>query len=112
VARLKRERRALFLTPHVLYELYRGVSRTEGEGARVERLRQVLGTLPFEHHAAREAARIADSLRGEGIDLPLADLLIGASTIVWGDCQIITRDVRHFMPLEGFGLRVLAVAPG
>jgi predicted nucleic acid-binding protein len=84
--------RDLRLTPHILFEVYRGILRAgrrpEEEG--LDRLRETFGTLPYERHAAREVARIAEVLRRDGNEIPLGDLCIAASTIVWGDGEIVT----------------------
>ncbi len=97
------------VTPHILFELYRGVSRgpnPKREVLEIERLGRTFRLLPFEREAARLAGKMAEFLRDEGIEVADLDLLIAASAIVWGDGEIVTRDVAHFGRLGRFGLKV------
>ena len=98
------------ITPHVLYELCRGVAGApdaRGEIREIEKLGERCRFLPFDRDTAREAGRMAVFLEREGDQIPDRDLFIAASTILYGDCMIVTRDREHFGRLRQFGLIVI-----
>lgn len=98
------------ITPHILYELYAGLSNSPNprrEEHAVERLGESFGIVPFDRQAARLAARIRDALRKGGLAIPERDLFIAASALAGGDGEIVTRDLAHFGRLRQFGLRVV-----
>ena len=63
--------------------------------------------LPFDREAALLAARMDEALRERGEEVPVVDLFIAASAVVWGDSAVITANERHFRRLHEFGLTVL-----
>jgi len=104
----------LFVTPHVFYELYRGVRRApdpRAEHRLIARIGEKFRLLPFDRDAAQLAARMGDSLEDQGLDIPELDLFIASSAVVWGDGIVLTRDLRHFLRLRAFGVRALAQPP-
>ena len=105
-----RGRRAT-ITPHILYELYAGLSNSpdpRAEERAIDRLGETFGILPFDRRSARLAARMRDGLRRSGLAIPERDLFIAASALAGGDGEIVTRDLAHFGRLQPFGLRVVA----
>lgn len=105
----ERAHRQLSVTPHVYYELYRGVSSARAPGKElrwIDELGARFRLLPFDREAAKLAARMGGALQRDGLSVPERDLFIAATAIVWGDGEIITRDVGHFRRLRAFGLRV------
>jgi predicted nucleic acid-binding protein len=108
---LRRQRQTPTLTPHVLFELYRGLTPRQRQGCEarsIERLGELFGLLPFEKTVAKAAAHMFQVLKRDGIHVPDMDLLIAASAIAWGDHEIVTADVAHFEHFKRFGLRVLS----
>lgn len=100
----------LYVTPHIFFELFRGVRRApdpEGELRRISRVGERFRSLPFDREAAFLAARMADYLEEQGERIPETDLYIAASAILWGDGLIVTRDVARFRRFAPFGLRVV-----
>jgi tRNA(fMet)-specific endonuclease VapC len=110
--RLTRANRNVFTTPHVVYELWRGVRRAanpEVEARSIQLLRTYVRVLPFDAEAAHLAARMMAHLEDRGTPIPEADAFIAATTIAFGDGVVITDDVGHFRRLEPFGLTVAAL---
>ena len=73
----------------------------------MNRLGERFRFLPFEREAAKLAARMANALQESGSPIPEIDVFIAASAIVWGDREVVARDLEHFRRLRPFGLRVL-----
>ena len=85
VERLTAARERLFVTPHVFYELYRGVRRAADPAAEsrwVSRLGEKFRMLPFDREAALLAARMADWLEDAGLGIPELDLFLAATAMV------------------------------
>jgi predicted nucleic acid-binding protein len=109
VDELIRERRDLFVEPHVDFELYRGVRGAPDPRAAlrwINRIGERFRILPFEREAAQLAAQMDQALRRDGLQIPNIDLFIAASSLVWGDGEVVTRDTAHFRCLRRFGLRL------
>jgi predicted nucleic acid-binding protein len=109
VERLSAAGREVSVSPHILFELYKGLMNAPSRDREVrwiERLGEDFGILPFERRAARMAAQMFETLKREGLSVPNEDLFIASSALVWGDGELVTRDVRHFRKLARFGLRV------
>jgi len=109
VEELIRSRQDLFFTPHVLYELSRGVRQAHdpaSQARRIARLGERFRILPFEREAAVLSSRMAETLADRGEEIPLLDVFIAASALVWGDGVVVTRDLEHFRRLGPFGIRV------
>lgn len=107
---LIRQRRDLFVEPHIFFELYRGVRLAPNPKARlhwIDRIGERFRLLPFDRDAARMAARMADALQVQGLSIPHVDVFIAASSLVWGDGVVVTRDAGHFRRLSQFGIDVL-----
>ena len=110
IGRLISTHEPLFVTPHIFYELFRGVRRAHNPDAErrlIARVGERFRSLPFDREAASLAARMADYLEEQGQSIPEIDLYIAASAIVWGDGVVVTGDVEHFQRLAPFGLRVV-----
>jgi predicted nucleic acid-binding protein len=107
VGALRRRGENLFITPHVVFELYRGVRRSGdsvSENRLVSRFIEKFRVLQFEREAALLAARMSEHLDEVGLQIPELDLFIAASAVVWGDGVIVTADTRHFRRLTRFGV--------
>lgn len=76
------------------------------ESRLIARLGEKFRLLPFDREAALFAARMADSLEADGLEIPELDLFIAASAVVWGDGVVVTRDTAHFRRLRHFGVKV------
>jgi predicted nucleic acid-binding protein len=48
-------------------------------------------------------AAVLDEL---GQPIPVSDLCIASSSLIWGDGEVVTHDLSHFAKLRRFGLRV------
>ena len=99
----------LFVTPHVLFEVLRGIPRARQPGLEAQRfnsLRSRFRVLPFDAEAARLAARMAQFLDEKGSPIPHVDLFIAATAIIHGDGLVVTDD-EHFRNLAPFGLTVV-----
>lgn len=112
VEALIRAKRDLFITPHVLFELWRGVARAPDPGAEatgIRRLRERFRVLPFDAQTAELAARMMAHLEARGQAIPEMDAFIAASAVVYGDGIVVTNDNDHFGRLSAFGLTVMRV---
>lgn len=103
---------SLFLSVVTVMELEAGILNAVrlGRRSRADELRRFVDTLeeafrprllPVSLEAAREAARLADVVRG--LDVGTPDLLIAATAQVSG-LTVLTRNLRHFEPMR---IRVL-----
>ena len=103
------KRRETFVALHTLLEVRRGLRRGNSQQARVRFLKEFgkhARLLPFERQAAVFAGEMAAVLDELGEPIPVSDLCIASSSLIWGDGEIVTHDLRHFAKLRRFGLRV------
>lgn len=91
-------------------ELLQGVHRTKSAVKRarcerfVEAALEALSVIPFDVRIARIHAQLATELRNAGTQIGEADLMV-ATTAVWLDYGVATRDLRSFPRIRG--LRVV-----
>lgn len=107
---MERNSAGLYLSVITIAEVEDGISRSRRAGAhaKAERLTDWLETvlhlyanrvLPVDVATARRIGALADHARGQGHDPGLADLAIAATALVRGHV-VLTRNLRHFAPLE------------
>ncbi len=107
---MDRNSHALFLSVITVAEIEDGIcrSRRTGAHAKAARLAEWLDTLlhlyadrilPIDRAIARQIGILTDRARGQGQDPGLADLAI-AATAATHDYIVLTRNVRHFAPLD------------
>ena len=100
----------LFLSTVTVAEIEDGIAKARRQGARqkAEQLREWLETvlhlyqervLAFDVAAARIASRLSDQARAKGLAPGFPDLAI-AATAVAHELSVLTRNIRHFAPLE------------
>ena len=100
----------LFLSTITVAEVSDGIARLRRSGglARADRLDDWLDTvlhlygdrvMPFDTPAARRAGRLMDRARATGHAPGFADLAIAATAGVH-DLTVLTRNLRHFAPLD------------
>jgi toxin FitB len=100
----------IFVSSITIAEIEDGIAKVRRQGARrkADQLRGWLETLlhlyqervlPFDIPAARIAGRLSDRARAKGISPGFPDLAI-AATAVARRLSVLTRNVRHFAPLE------------
>ena len=101
---------ALFLSTVTVAEVSDGIAKLKRTGATAraaflgEWLDLVIHlygdrVIPFDIAAARAAGELMDKARAKGHSPGFADLAIGA-TAVSRDLTVMTRNVRHFAPLD------------
>lgn len=100
----------LFLSSITVAEIEDGIAKARRQGAR-RKAQQLSGwletllhlyqerVLPFDVSAARIAGRLSDRARAKGLSPGFPDLAIAATAIVHR-LSVLTRNVRHFAPLE------------
>jgi predicted nucleic acid-binding protein len=107
---MDRNSERLFVSAISVAEIEDGIAKSRREGARGKsvRLEEWLETLlhlyrrrilPFDVPAARIAGKLSDLARSKGQDPGFADLGI-AATAAAHDLIVLTRNLRHFAPLE------------
>jgi tRNA(fMet)-specific endonuclease VapC len=87
-------------------EVYQGIFGGRDPNTSDQVFRKLLRTmnvLGVSRSVARRAARIGSSLRGQGIPLPLPDVLI-AATAVHHDLTLVTRNLKHYRRIPGLKL--------
>ena len=100
----------LFLSSITVAEIEDGIAKAHRQGAphKAQQLNGWLETLlhlyqervlPFDVPAARIAGRLSDQARAKGMAPGFADLAI-AGTAVANRLSVLTRNLRHFAPLE------------
>jgi toxin FitB len=100
----------IFVSSITIAEIEDGIAKVRRQGARrkADLLRRWLETLlhlyeervlPFDIPEARIAGRLSDRARAKGISPGFPDLAI-AATAVAHRLSVLTRNVRHFAPLE------------
>jgi len=100
----------LFLSSITVAEIEDGIAKARRQGARhkAQQLNGWLETLlhlyqervlPFDVPAARIAGRLSDQARAKGMAPGFADLAI-AGTAAANRLSVLTRNLRHFAPLE------------
>ena len=101
---------SLFLSAVTIAEVTEGIAkaRRTGAGRKVSQLSAWLQTvlhlygeriLPFDASTAEIAGDLADLARGRGHDPGFADIII-AATARRHDLTILSRNARHFAPLD------------
>ncbi len=109
---------ALFLSAVTVTEVCHGIARLERTGAtaKAARLKDWLDivfhlygdrVIPFDITAARLSGKLMDKVRATGQSPGFADLAF-ADTVGSRDLTVLTRNVRHFAPLD---IRILASNP-
>lgn len=107
---MDRNSQRLFLSAISVAEIEGGIAKSLREGARrksarlgewLETLLHLYGgrVLPFDVPAARIAGRLSDRARSKGQSPGFADLGI-AATAAAHDLILLTRNLRHFAPLQ------------
>jgi len=110
IAWMERNSDQLFLSVISVAELEQGIAKTRRRdaGRRAAALEDWLETLlhlygrrvlPFDVAAARIAGRLSDRARSRGHTPGFPDLAI-AATAVAHDLIVLTRNLRHFVPLD------------
>lgn len=93
------------------YEYVRGEVRA---GVRADEskstLEEVFDVLPLDNRSIKIASEIWSALRERGLPIDERDLLIGAICIAHG-VPLWTLNVRHFMRLVEFGLKLVEIDP-
>jgi predicted nucleic acid-binding protein len=100
---------SLFVSVISIAEIEAGIAKARREGAyrKADNLTAWLETvlhlyapriLPFDLPAARLAGHLADLARGQGQAPGSAGIMI-AATAQWHGLTILTRNLRHFLPL-------------
>lgn len=82
----------------VLYEIETGIAKAHQPETRQHQFNQLLdcvGVLPFDRHAAREAASIRARLEKNGTPIGPLDTLIAGTAIATG-CILVTHNTREF----------------
>jgi tRNA(fMet)-specific endonuclease VapC len=85
------------------FELSSGIEqfvRPDEERARVRRLVRAYPTLPLEGATADRSGEIYGFLRARGTTIGVADALIGATALVYGE-SVLTRNRKHFSRIQG-----------
>ncbi|MDR3518473.1 MAG: type II toxin-antitoxin system VapC family toxin [Azospirillaceae bacterium] len=101
---------ALFLSAVTVAEIEDGIAKLRREGATrkaadltvwLETLLHLYGSriLPFDTAAARVAGMLSDRARAQGKAPGFADIAI-AATAKYHGLTILTRNLRHFKPLD------------
>ena len=104
-----KKRRETYVALHTLMEVRRGLRGGGSQQARIRFLKEVgihARVLPFERQAALFAGEMAAVLDETGQRIPVSDLCIASSSLIWGDGEVVTHDFGHFAKLRRFGLRV------
>lgn len=107
---MERNSAGLYLSVITVAELEDGIARSRRTGAhaKAKRLADWLEAVlhlygsrifPIDILTARQIGSLADHARGQGRDPGLADLAIAATAAVRG-YVVLTRNLRHFAPLE------------
>ena len=100
----------LYLSVITIAEIEDGIAKSRRQGAyrKAERLAEWLETLlhlyaarvlPIDLATARRLGALADHVRGLGHDPGLADLAIAATAQHHG-CTVLTRNLKHFIPID------------
>ena len=89
----------------VAYEIEYGTLKASSPGRRVVVSELLAGfdQVPFDHEAARQAARIRVELETQGLIIGPIDLLI-AGAAVSRDAVLVTNNTREFSRLKGLRL--------
>jgi predicted nucleic acid-binding protein len=107
---MDRNSRDLFISAVTIAELSDGIAKIRREGA-TRKARQLSAwlqavlhlyesrVLPFDVRAARIAGILSDRARGKGLSPGWPDLAI-AATAAANRLTVLTRNIRHFAPLE------------
>jgi predicted nucleic acid-binding protein len=106
---MDRNSHRLFLSAITVAEITDGIAKARREGARrksaalaewLEALLHLYGArvLPFDVAVARVAGRLSDRARSQGRSPGFPDLAIAATAAVH-NLTVLTRNLRHFVPL-------------
>ena len=112
----------LFLSAITIAEIADGIAKAKREGARRKGsnlaawLRTVLHlygdrVLPFDSATAETAGALADLARGRGHSPGFADIAI-AATARQHDLTILSRNGRHFLPMDAALVDPFEMLPG
>ncbi len=88
------------------YELHTGIekcSEPDRERAKVDLLLKTVRTLPFDEHAAQEAARIRADLEAQGRPIGPYDVLLAGHAIAAG-LVLVTANAAEFGRVNGLRL--------
>jgi toxin FitB len=118
---MERNSDRLFLSAITVAEIADGIAKARREGARrkatalgewLETLLHLYGArvLPFDVAVARVAGRLSDRARRQGRGPGFPDLAIAATAIAH-DLTVLTRNLRHFVPLGVAAQDPFAVLP-
>ena len=113
---------ALFLSAVTVAEIHHGIARLKRTGAaeRAARLAEWLElvlhlygdrVIPFDIDAARAAGTLMDKARATGQSPGFADLAI-AATAASRNLTVLTRNLRHFAPLDIRAVNPFESLPG
>ena len=122
VAWMDEHSNALFLSAVTVAEVCNGISRMERNGAttRAAQLTDWLDivvllygdrVIPFDVAAARHAGTLMDRAHATGQSPGFADLAIAATAASRG-LTVLTRNVRHFVPLDVRAINPFESLPG
>ena len=95
------------------YELYTGVAKCANpakERSKVDLLLAVLGELPFDADAAREAARIRAALEAQGSMIGPYDVLLAGHAVSAG-LTLVTDNTGEFTRVAGLAVENWKVPP-
>ena len=84
------------------FELLCG-ARTKKQKRLISQLLRTLPALPLDESATDSAAAIRNDLRAVGKEIGMADSLI-AGIVLDNDCILLTRNRKHFEPIDGLKL--------
>jgi predicted nucleic acid-binding protein len=95
-----------------IVEFAHGIERAQTDAQRQRRrtflreLRAVMKVYPLTDEIAERAGSISGQQTHEGIVIPFADLLIGATALHHG-CDVVTGNVRHFEMIPDLVVKTL-----
>jgi len=90
----------------VVYEIETGIAKAERPQTRrsqFDQLLDVVHLLPFDHAAARQAARLRARLERSGTPIGPLDTLIAGTALARG-ATLVTHNTREFSRVEGLNL--------
>jgi len=94
----------LYISEITLYEFVRGTKDVDEAKKAIE---EGFVVLFHDNSVISKAAKIWVELRKDGRIVDDRDILIAATAIV-NDIPLLTRNLKHYKRLEGFGLKVMS----